>query len=239
VEIRQLELDLWQSLEAATRYPETANLQRLCDALEGATLAVSAKQRAHHPLQEQLQVAGEMLRQITEVYAARAEWMMSGWEHQHNPQEPVVDLEGYAELFAQSLSLDLGDLFEEPEAVMYPSDRKGRSGAEGTVVGLLDKEALLAELDQRLEEHPEMTEAEAFEAAISVAHGEDVSAWVGAIGQSLAEQEQEQTLLGLQERLKMPWVEVWLAVLLGGYQVEQRGEFYQRETIWVGVGFVQ
>jgi hypothetical protein len=32
--------------------------------------------------------------------------MMSGWEHQHNPQEPIVDLEGYAELFAQSLSLD-------------------------------------------------------------------------------------------------------------------------------------
>jgi hypothetical protein len=54
VEIRQLELDLWQSLEASTRYPETANLQRLCDALEGATLAVSAKQRADHPVQEQL-----------------------------------------------------------------------------------------------------------------------------------------------------------------------------------------
>jgi hypothetical protein len=187
VEIRQLELDLWQSLEAATRYPETANLQRLCDALEGATLAVSAKQRAHHPLQEQLQVAGEMLRQITEVYAARAEWMMSGWELHHNPQEPVVNLEGYAELFAQSLSLDLGELFEEPDEVMYPSDRQGRSGAGGTVVGLLDKEALLAELDQRLEEHPEMTEADAFEAAISAAHGEDVSAWVGdAVGDDVA-----------------------------------------------------
>jgi hypothetical protein len=114
-----------------------------------------------------------MLRQISDVYAARAEWMMSGWELQHNPQEPVVNLEGYAELFAQSLSLDLGELFEEPDEVVYLSDRKGRSGAGGTVVGLLDKEALLAELDQRLEEHPEMTEAEAFEAAISVSHGEE------------------------------------------------------------------
>jgi hypothetical protein len=226
VEIRQLELDLWQSLEAATRYPETANLQRLCDALEGAI--------AHHPVQEQLQVAGEMLRQISEVYAARAEWMMSGWEHQHNPQEPIVDLEGYAELFAQSLSLDLGDLFEEPEAVMYPSDRQGRSGAAGTVVGLLDKEALLAELDQRLEEHPEMTEAEAFEAAISVAHGEDVSAWVGAIAQVLQQEEsRKMSLMEVQARSKMPLVTMWLGVLLGGYTMEQRGEFYQRETIWV------
>jgi hypothetical protein len=216
VEVQQLELDLWQSLDAAVRYPETANLQRLCDALEGAI--------AHHPLQEQLQVAGEMLRQITEVYAARAEWMMSGWEHQHNPQEPIVDLEGYAELFAQSLSLDLGELFEEPEAVVYPSDRQGRSGAKGTVVGLLDKEALLAELDQRLEEHPEMTEAEAFEAAISVAHGEDVSAWVGAIGQALQQGAgQEMSLMELQGRSGMPLVAMWLGGLLGGYGLEQRG----------------
>jgi hypothetical protein len=47
MEIRQLELDLWQSLDAAVRYPETANVQRLCDALEGAIAA--------HPVQDQLQ----------------------------------------------------------------------------------------------------------------------------------------------------------------------------------------
>jgi hypothetical protein len=226
VEIRQLELDLWQSLEAATRYPETANLQRLCDALEGAI--------ANHPLQEQLQVAGEMLRQISEVYAARAEWLMSGWELQHNPQEPVVNLEGYAELFAQSLSLDLGELFEEPEDVVYPSDRKGRSLVEGTVVGLLDKDVLLAELNQRLEAHPEMTEAEAFEAAISVSHGEDVSAWVGTIEQVLQQESgQKMSLMELQGRSGLPLVAMWLGGLLGGYGLEQRGEFYQRGTIWV------
>jgi hypothetical protein len=44
MEIRQLELELWQSLDAAVRYPETANVQRLCDALEGAI--------AHQPIQE-------------------------------------------------------------------------------------------------------------------------------------------------------------------------------------------
>jgi hypothetical protein len=92
----------------------------------------------------------------------------------------------------------------------------------------------LAELDQRLEEHPEMTEAEAFEAAISVAHGEDVSAWVRAIAQVLQQEEsREMSLMEVQERSGMPWVTMWLGVLLGGYGLEQRGEFYQRETIWV------
>jgi hypothetical protein len=206
-------------------------VQRLCDALEGAI--------AHRPLQAQLQVAGDMLQQISAVYAARATWLMDGWEYRHNPQEPIVALDDDANFFAQSLSLDLDDLFEEPEAVVYPSERRSRSATQGTIVGELDKEALLNALDEQLSQHPEMTEAEAFEAAISVAHGEDVTAWVGAIGQLLRAQDGElngeQTLLGLQERLRMPWVEVWLAVLLGGYRVEQRGEFYQRETIWVGV----
>jgi hypothetical protein len=168
------------------------------------------------------------------VYAARAAWLMDGWEYRHNPQEPIVALDDDANFFAQSLSLDLDDLFEEPEAVVYPSDRRSRSTPQGTIVGELDKELLLNALDERLAAHPEMTEAEAFEAAISVAHGENVSEWVGAIGQALREQGQEQTMLGFQEQLRMPWVEIWLAVLLGGYRVEQRGEFYQWETIWVG-----
>jgi hypothetical protein len=55
MEMWQLELDLWQSLNAAVRYPETANVQRLCNALEGVI--------THHPLQTQLQVAGEMYQQ--------------------------------------------------------------------------------------------------------------------------------------------------------------------------------
>jgi hypothetical protein len=79
-----------------------------------------------------------------------------------------------------------------------------------------------------------MTEAEAFEAAISVAHGEDVSAWVGAIAEVLRQEEnQALSLMQLRERSGMPLVTMWLGVLLGGYGMEQRGEFYQRETIWV------
>lgn len=34
MEIEQLELDLWDSLETAVKFPQTANLHQLCDALE-------------------------------------------------------------------------------------------------------------------------------------------------------------------------------------------------------------
>jgi hypothetical protein len=61
-----------------------------------------------------------------------------------------------------------------------------------------------------------------------------VSTWVGAIAHVLQQEgSQEMSLMELQGRLGMPWVAMWLGVLLGGYGMEQRGEFYQRETIWV------
>ncbi|MBD3887530.1 hypothetical protein IFO70_38970 [Phormidium tenue FACHB-886] len=31
----------------------------------------------------------------------------------------------------------------------------------------------------------------------------------------------------LSRGLEMPWVKVWLGVLLGGFRLEQRGEFYE------------
>jgi hypothetical protein len=57
MEIQQLELDLWQSLEAASRFPETADLQSLCDALE-QTLS-------NQSLAEQMTVAGDVLVQLS------------------------------------------------------------------------------------------------------------------------------------------------------------------------------
>jgi hypothetical protein len=32
---------------------------------------------------------------------------------------------------------------------------------------------------------------------------------------------------------KMPMVEVWLGLLLGGFTLEQRGNFYHNQNVWV------
>ncbi len=68
MEVQQLELDLWQSLETASRFPETADLRSLCDALEQTLFDQS--------LAEQLAVAGDVLVQLSEVYAARADLLI-------------------------------------------------------------------------------------------------------------------------------------------------------------------
>lgn len=226
MEVQQLELDLWQSLETASRFPETADLRSLCDALEQTLLDQS--------LAEQLAVAGNVLVQLSEVHAARADLLISRWERRHNPTEPVVNLEECVELFVQSLSLDVTDLFEEPEPAQYPRNRKKKSLTQtnGSVVGEVDKEALLNWVDQMAAEQP-LDEAQMAEQIRELAHGENVEEWSRAIAQYLLHLPSNICLPDLQQALEMPLVELWLGLLMGGYSLSQQGEFYDSQTLWI------
>ena len=95
---------------------------------------------------------------------------------------------------------------------------------DDSVVGEVDKAAVLALVD-------ELTLEEAKEKALAVSHAEDVSAWVSAL--STKRKSVPQQLVELQQQLRMPLIEVWIAVLLGGFQLEQRGDFYELEGIWL------
>lgn len=225
MEVQQLELDLWQSLETASRFPETADLRSLCDALE-QTLSDQSSAK-------QLAVAGDVLVQLSEVHAARADLLISRWERRHNPTEPVVNLEECVDLFVQSLSLDVTDLFEEPELMQYPTNRKKKSSAQvdGSIVGEVDKEALLNWVDQMAAEHP-LNEAQVAERIRELAHGENVEEWSRAIAQYL-HLHSNIRLPDLQQALKMPMVELWLGLLMGGYSLSQQGEFYDSQTLWI------
>jgi hypothetical protein len=230
MEVQQLELDLWQSLEKASRFPETADLRSLCDALEHTL--------SNQSLAEQLTVAGDVLVQLSEVHAARANLWISGWERRHNPAEPVVNLEECVDLFVQSLTLDVSELFEEPEPIQYPANRKQKSSIqeEGSVVGEVDKNALLNWVDQVAADQP-LNEAQMAEQIRDLAHGENVEEWSRAIAQYLRQLHSNIRLPDLQQALEMPTVELWLGLLMGGYSLDQQGEFYDGHTLWIVNGF--
>jgi hypothetical protein len=226
MEVQQLELDLWQSLEAASRFPETADLRSLCNALEQTLCDQS--------LAEQLNMAGDVLVQFSEVYAAKANLLISRWERRYNPAEPVVDLEDCVDLFVQSLSLDVAELFEEPEPVQYPANRKKKSFSQedSSIVGEVDKDTLLNWVDQMVAEQP-LNEAQMTDQIIDLAHGENVEEWSRAIAQYLQHFGSKILLPDLQQALEMPMVELWLGLLMGGYSLSQQGEFYDARTLWI------
>jgi len=109
MEIEQLELNLWDCLETALLFPQTADLHQLCDALD--------REIAMQPVSSQLTVAADVLVQLSQVYAKRVELSLSSWERRYNPTEPLVDLGECVQLFVQTLHLDVADLFEDDEPV--------------------------------------------------------------------------------------------------------------------------
>ncbi|GEM_PF-6625164 len=71
------------------------------------------------PLAEQLAIAGSVFDQLAGVVDARAQLLFASWESWHGTQSPVVDLSGDTELFVQSQSLAVADLFAPPLRAPY------------------------------------------------------------------------------------------------------------------------
>jgi hypothetical protein len=233
-----LEHILWQFLETASQSPEAADLRSLCDVLEQAL--------SNQPLATQLNVAAKAFMQLAAVYAARADLLMTEWECRHYPKEPVVNLEDCVELFVQSLSLDVSDLFEEPQPVQYPANRKQKAPrTDGSVVGEIDKTALLNWVDQMATEQP-LDEIQMVERIRGLAHGENIEVWSSAIAAYLSSYSNQHThqscitisLAELCRGMQKSLVEVWLGLLLGEepYQIYQTSEnFYDPAGIEIRI----
>ncbi len=234
MEIEQLELDLWDSLETAVKFPQTADLHQLCDALE--------HEIAMQPVSSQLTVVADVLVQLSQVYAERVELSLSGWERWYNPTEPVVDLGECVQLFLQSLHLDVADLFEDDEPVYYPTNRQSRSKPKPTdsLVGPVNKAALLAVLEDEVG----LDDKVAKNQALAVAHDEDISVWVEAIAHYFRNSQVKSLPLvelvrGVQypvikgEEERSPLIKTWLALLLGGFTLKQGDDFYSLRGILV------
>lgn len=209
------ELNLELAMQQAIADPSSANLHQLLGKLEQLLVDLSQE--------SQLQVAGTILAQLVDIYASRANHLLEEWEERHNPVqgEPILTDEFLHEVLRQTMTLNLDEVLEDApswQESLPPSD---------SLVSAVNKSNLLEFLAQ-------MDQEQAKQDALAVAHDEDISAWIGTIAHWMKEhQSQEVSLLELQRSLQMPFIEIWLALLLGGYVIEQRGDFYQTEGVWV------
>ncbi|KAM3099058.1 hypothetical protein ACKFKF_15580 [Phormidesmis sp. 146-12] len=208
----QLELDLHQALAD----PPTADLKQLWQVLEEALQPL--------PKYQQLQIAGDAIAQIVEVVCGRAQQILDGLEHsQHSLQtEPQIKIclsrEFLEPFIRQSVSLNLDQL------LVPPTNRQREKGIQ-SVVEECNKEALLLMLD----------EEQAKQQALAVAHAEAVEDWSTRLREFFIQTDKPALLNELVQDLQMDWVEVWLGLLLGGFKLEQQGEFYDAKTILCGV----
>ncbi|BAU15738.1 unknown protein (plasmid) [Leptolyngbya sp. NIES-3755] len=232
-----VQLELWTVIESAEEVPEQADLEQIWSILDVAPDCLSVR--------SQLKLAGDVIDRMAQIIHDRALLTIEEIHHIGNAEGPIMPPGAFDRFVRQSMQVNLMQFVEAPSVPPrampvgsrfdYPND--GRS-----VVAEIDQAALLEALDEELQF---FEEPETYEQALALAHSENVQDWVNAIEQCFAVQPSNcipltelVTLMGevSQEEVSEPqrlWVKTWLALLLGEYRLEQRGEFYQIETVWV------
>ncbi|MFQ4144425.1 hypothetical protein [Chlorogloeopsis sp. ULAP02] len=214
-----LQLTIWDLLDEMSEAPLTSSLARVWDCLDVELENLSTE--------EQLSTAAAAFYQIADILKSRADLLLEDVRSGNSPDGPVISSDIFAGLVRTTMRLELEDLLEPPiEQTFRPHGPHQFSHTvqnSESVAAPVEKENVLAMLE----------EVTCVEDVHKLAGDEDVGRWLGAIGLYLAQTKDEISLVRLQCALKMPMVEVWLGLLLGGFLLEQRGDFYSSEDIWV------
>ena len=214
VSVRQLELNLEVALEEAAEIPENVDVLSLWSQFEGELAGL--EQRDH------LRVAGDILVQLAGLCETKADLLWEDWQDAHNADGPVMDGDWLQGLTRQTQELDFSDLVNRSYISHdLPNENKAD---EDSVAGDVEKLSVLGMIDA-------LEDADIKSQALAVSHAENVSDWVQAL--SDGQVDSPQRLIDLQQQLRMPLIEVWIAALLGGFPMEQRGSFYQTQEVWV------
>ncbi len=219
MKVKQLELDLWDVLSTARQTPEDANLPMVFKLLDLTLFDLDTR--------SQLRIAGEAVCQIADLFCDRSSFLFEELHSRAVNGEPIMADDVFDRYVRQSIVVDFEQFIEPLQSLPRKIPEQTKHG--NSMVGAIDKEVLI----QALEEESLLSLEEEFERAISTAHAEDISAWVEVIAQCITDNSYPIRLMDLQKAVQLPIIETWLGLLLGDFNLEQRGEFYDSSGIWI------
>jgi hypothetical protein len=213
--IRIMSLSLEKTLSAAQADPESTQFNLILQLLDLAISSLSTT--------EQLKLAGDTIAQVGQLYQLKAEILFSSLEttaSDYDEREPILDSDLLSGLLRHSLTLNLEDLIEQP---LDRAPKKIKS-----IQKTISKEELYKLIDEQQEEDWQ------------VSHEENFTAWQETIDRylnNLPTNIKKISLLQIASSIDLPLSVIWLTLLLGEYQLEQTGDFYDLEGIWVRCEF--
>jgi hypothetical protein len=219
MKVKQLELDLWDVISSARQTPEDANLPMVFKLLDLTLVDLDTR--------SQLRIAGEAVCQIADLFCDRSNFLFEELHSRAVNGEPIMADDVFDRYVRQSIVVDFDQFIEPLQSLPRKIPEQTKHG--NSMVGAIDKEVLI----QALEEESLLSLEEEFERAISTAHAEDISAWVEVIAQCITDNSYPIRLMDLQKAVQLPIIETWLGLLLGDFNLEQRGEFYDSSGIWI------
>lgn len=229
--VKQLEISLWNVLRSATDDPAAAELSTIWQALDGALLDL--------PIVAQLEMSSRAIAEVAEIFQVQAGLIFELLDATATIDGPIMGSDAFDRYVRQSMEIDFDDYIEKSE----PLERMSRSNPSKprddefySQVQSVDKTALI----EALHEEIIMSDVAVRESVMSVAHGEDVSEWLTIIrSYALNEPLDHNSTIEfhyLLKQLKLQWVELWLGLLLGGYELirdETCDNFYEFRHLWV------
>jgi hypothetical protein len=222
-QIRQLELDLWTALKKASDDPIAAEFYLVWNALDGLLPGLSVTQ--------QLETASQAIVQVTDIFQVQAGLIFEGLDATATMDGPTMAADAFDRYVRQSMEIDFEDYIEAIEPLeRLPRTPRSPEDEFYSQVKSIDKTTLL----ETLHEEIALTDAEVEASAMSVAHGEDISEWIETIRDQLSQLDRPIEFQQLLTQVSLKLVELWLGLLLGGYELSRSSDskdFYS----WVGL----
>jgi len=210
----QLQLNLWDQIREAESDPMAIDFRQLCLSFDAELERMSAK--------EKMIQGAEAIQQLAELLAMRADAYFDEFQQRYDPVGPSLEVDDFTDLIRQSFSLELDDFTLEPDPTYRLPDEI--DDFNNSLVCEISKADLLDLLDSEEPEQPLSIE--------QLEYDEDISAWIAvvrswleAIGGGQAE------LMEVIQGTAMSPVRVWMALLLGGFELEKQGDFYQGRVL--------
>ncbi len=212
-------MTIWDVLDELSESPPRSSLAPMWECLDAELEKL--------PLEAQLLTAALAFSQIADILKSRAEVLLQDTRDRNSLLGPIISTDLFAGLVRTTMHLDLDDLIEPETPQTFkphgPHQFSYLTESGDSVAAPVEKANVLAMLD----------EVTTLEHVRNLASDEDVPKWQSAIANYLINVKDEISLVKLQRVLQMPMVEVWLGLLLGGFTLEQRGDFYHNHNVWV------
>ena len=209
-EIKQWELNFQSTVADAKIAPEDYSITELWESLQATLIGLSDF--------EQLRLAGVVIEALAEIHQARANRLLDDWD-KDPAQEPIFSDELLAGIAVrQSQHLDVSAFIRQPTPAKRKQPPQSNESTDSIVAEV--PKANVLKMAQQLEGQKQEP--------LSLAHNENVSHWQAAISLALKNETSSISVWALTELTQLPLVEVWLGLLLGGFQlVQDPGDFYQ------------
>ena len=137
----------------------------------------------------------------------------------------------------QSMEIDFEPYIEAvPSPERLPRTDRSSEDEFYSQVKSIDKTELIAALHEEIL----LSDAIVAESAMSVVHGEDISGWIELIRSQLDQVNGATEFQYLLAHINLEWVELWLGLLLGGYELsrgierfQKPEDFYSLTNLWI------